>query len=549
MARANGPRDGGRWRALTVVLLAVGVALRLWQYAANTSFWLDEISIARNVVADQPLRTLLFQPLAFEQVAPKGFLLAEWLAVAALGPTELALRLFPLLCGIAGMFLFALVAGRTLDRRAAVVALTTFVLALPLIRYSAEAKQYGADVAASLVLTLGALDLGRRERPSVGRCAAWGLAGVALVTFSQAAVLVMAALGALLVARWLLARGDDDRRSRRHPALVTVPIWGAAALAALVVAKRSMTPETDAFMHAFWRDGFLPRPVTVASAAHWIASRPLELLAHGTMLRYPLPWVYSVLVLVGVVALWRRNRWTALVVTAPAVVTLGAAIARQYPFDRRLILFLLPALLLAIAAAADWLATTVARRWRIPAAATFAAVLLGPTYAFATTPPPYRTEEYRPVFRYLQARRRPGDAVLVFRSAGAGAAFYGPRYGLRRGDYVLGGCDRDSLHVFLRDVDRFRGVRRLWVVESSVRTYRPARRAFDTYLATIGVRREGIAVRTPLQDSVSVALFDLSDPQRLRATPAADAFPVATAVPDSLRATCRSMMLPSRLDR
>jgi hypothetical protein len=81
-----------RRRIVIVGLLASGAALRLWQYAADTSFWVDEITLAHNIVG-RPLRRLLFEPLAFDQIAPKGFLLVQKLAALGLGPSELALRL------------------------------------------------------------------------------------------------------------------------------------------------------------------------------------------------------------------------------------------------------------------------------------------------------------------------------------------------------------------------------------------------------------------------------------------------------------------------
>jgi hypothetical protein len=82
--------------ALAVVLLA-GAALRLWQYAGNASLWLDELALARNIV-DEHLGTLLAGRLDYNQVAPPGFLFCEKIAATLLGPSEAALRLFPLLC-------------------------------------------------------------------------------------------------------------------------------------------------------------------------------------------------------------------------------------------------------------------------------------------------------------------------------------------------------------------------------------------------------------------------------------------------------------------
>src|SRR5690349_1669120 len=85
-------------RVLTA-LVVIGIALRLWQYLAGTSLWLDEVMLSRNIV-ELPFGALLTQPLALDQVAPRGFLLVEKLVVLAFGPGELALRAFPAVCGL-----------------------------------------------------------------------------------------------------------------------------------------------------------------------------------------------------------------------------------------------------------------------------------------------------------------------------------------------------------------------------------------------------------------------------------------------------------------
>src|SRR3954468_22992381 len=62
-----------RGARFATALVLLGVALRIWAYAANTSLSLDEILLSRNVLA---LTTgqLATQPLQLDQVAPRGFL-------------------------------------------------------------------------------------------------------------------------------------------------------------------------------------------------------------------------------------------------------------------------------------------------------------------------------------------------------------------------------------------------------------------------------------------------------------------------------------------
>ena len=87
---------------LTLLLVVAGVALRSWRFAAGLSIAGDELAVAQNVV-DRSLISLLTQPLAYDQVAPRGFLLVERLAVLALGPNEYALRLFPFVASVVGL--------------------------------------------------------------------------------------------------------------------------------------------------------------------------------------------------------------------------------------------------------------------------------------------------------------------------------------------------------------------------------------------------------------------------------------------------------------
>src|SRR5687767_12002909 len=81
------------WRRLCAVLVAFGALLRIIQYAANRSLWLDEAAFARNVL-DRSFAQLLL-PLDYLQTPPMGFLLFEKLAVSVFGGSEYALRLLP----------------------------------------------------------------------------------------------------------------------------------------------------------------------------------------------------------------------------------------------------------------------------------------------------------------------------------------------------------------------------------------------------------------------------------------------------------------------
>jgi hypothetical protein len=90
-----------------------------------------------------------------------------------------------------------------------------------------------------------------------------------------------------------------------------------------------------------------------------MADRVSQVFGHPSLLSYPWPALYVVVMLVGCVALWGR-RGLVLVSMAPLAVTLLAASAQQYPFAERLILFLVLGVLLGVAAGISWLSGAAA---------------------------------------------------------------------------------------------------------------------------------------------------------------------------------------------
>jgi hypothetical protein len=526
-----------RSNRVIVAILTIGVALRVWQYLANTSMWFDELSIARNIT-ERSLPQLLSQPLGYTQTAPLGFLAVLDVSEKVFGPGDMSLRLFSFLCGIAGLFLFWRVAERTLEGIAVPIAVALFAISGPLIRYTGELKQYGADVLVVLGLTLVALDLCERT-PSMRRCLAAGGLGVLAVFFSQAAVLVLAGVGAALTLRWMLNR--DSGVNARRPVFVTMPIWACAALGGLLVAQRYMTPQTMAFMHVFWksRGGFLPLPPTVGGSLLWARDRFAQFF--GLMSGYPLPLIYAALALAGFLVI-RRRRDVALILLGPIAVTFAAAVAQQYPFRTRVVLFLLPTILLTTAASTGWIVERVGAASRPASIALTFAAMIPPVVALLETPPPYVVEPFKPVFAFVQAHRRPGDKIYVFSNSYQAITRYGSQYGMSPSSYVSGACDEKSVVPFLVDVDRFRGEPRVWVIGSSVPDWAASRRAIGKYLATIGVRRDSIIVPSIAPISpVSADLFDLSDTARLRMA-TATSFPVAA---DTLRPLCFDWVRPT----
>jgi len=520
-------------------LVCVGAALRIFQYASDTSLWYDELSMVRNLVHRSEGR-LLMEPLGGDQVAPVGFMVAEKAVSRVLGESDLAFRSLLLPVSLAALVLFLGLAERLLDGYAVPFAVAAFAIGAPFIRYGAEIKSYGIDMAAMVALALIALRL-RDSDSTAARCGLAGLAGAVLVWFSQPTAFVLAGLGAALLLAWLRDRDPQTRRAL----LVTVPVWAVASAAAVIDAFRRVTPATRAYMDYFWRtrDSF-PPPLRKPGDALWLWDRILELFADPMVLRYRWPALYGGLAVIGLIVLWRRSRFGALVLLGPFAVAVLAAVAQQFPLKTRVALYLLPILILAAAEGAEWLRRQASRLHPAAGGVCMAALFVVPALAFVERLPPYWVEDHKSALAFLRDHRRPGDAVFVFPYEIEAVERYGAQYGLAPGEYDVGGCSSEDHRVFLRDVDRYRGRRRVWLLDGSVPGFNAARTSLEKYLAAIGTLEESISIpsETPL-NPVGAHLFDLSDPARLAAA-SAETFPLEPRAPGVPELRCSDRVRP-----
>ena len=165
--------------------------MRLRQYFANRSFWVDEASLALNIIN----RSFggLTQPLDYNQGAPIGFLFIEKSLSLLLGNNEFSLRLFPLIAGLLSVYLIWRIA-REYTRTSALFAVVMIAISPSLIYYSSELKQYSSDVMFSLlVVYLATLCL--RDNPKTESYIWLGGVGMISIFVSHPSVFVLAGVG------------------------------------------------------------------------------------------------------------------------------------------------------------------------------------------------------------------------------------------------------------------------------------------------------------------------------------------------------------------
>ncbi|MHC5538944.1 hypothetical protein ACYOEI_12050 [Singulisphaera rosea] len=337
------------WKERVRVLLGVGVLLRLIEYAYDRGLWLDEGSLSGNIVG----RTWgeLFGPLAAMQLAPPGFLLIESLVSRVFGGSSMAMRLFPLVCGIATLFLIERLSIRILRPGAAWIALGLAVVSDELIYYATEIKQYSSDVMFGLLCYVLALAMDSQPL-TVSRALKFGGLGAIIVWFSHPSIFVLAGLGTVA---FLSALRRRDRRSGALLALVG-GLWILSFAGVYLVSQHQLGYGRG--MWAFWNFAFPPLPPHSFYEATWGFWRLLYVFVNPLNFSMPVGSRLSIvpvagLAVVGMVSLRRRRPKDLARLLLPCLFTLLACYLQKHPFHGRLILFLVPSFLMLIAEGAE----------------------------------------------------------------------------------------------------------------------------------------------------------------------------------------------------
>ena len=481
--------------------LILGIVLRLRQYLFNRSLWLDESMLSLNIVRRS--MTELFKPLDYAQTAPVGFLWLEKLAVNHFGTSELALRLVPLVCGIVSLALFAAVARKFLSPAVVPIATGLFAVSEPLIYYSSEVKQYSTDVAIALILCLAAIPFFEASSRIAGVLLISVVGGIAL-WFSNPAAFILAGLG--LSACWISSR----RRDWRAVLLLSIPaaVWSCSFLIYYIFFLRDVLKEHhDLFF--FWRASFAPFPPASPSDALWYGSTFVNIVSYPVGSLFP--GIAAIAAVLGVKRLHAGDRGKFLILLSPMAVTLVASWARLYPLENRLILFLLPAVILAFVA--GWESINAATLKALPLLSIlFAAFLFGYPFLkgiwhFAK---PKGVEEARLSLQYVEKHKSRGDILYCYYGATPALEYYTRRGLIGHIDEVIGVDSHQQWAGYEEDLNKLRGQKRVWILFSHVWQSGGLDEEvlLLNYLDRLGTRLDSIRVT-----GSSAYLYDLSSPR------------------------------------
>jgi hypothetical protein len=378
-----------------------------------------------------------------------------------LGCSEYALRLFPLICGIASVLLFAWVTGRILAGPARLLSFGLLAVAYHPIRHSAESRQYASDLFfAVLLIALGVGYLtdqpGRRRRWWIGLAAALPVA----LVFSLPSVFV--ATGLVLALGWAGGKSQTSgsreawfgpapsRAARLVPAAVLGLLLVAAFGALWLLHLRPLyeAARSGVVLPVSFEDSFPPLDDSRRLLLWLLKTHTGKMFSYVDGGPYFGSVVTTVLFVLGCVEMGRRRQTTLLLLlTTPFLAGLTAAALRLYPYgaNERLVMYVGPAICLIAGLGAamllERLPTPRARR-RALLAATLALGAFGLAVAVDSVLSPYKGIDYERERRFARSfwRQMAADAevvslktdlsvelepkVLLWASAGFNAAFH-----------------------------------------------------------------------------------------------------------------------------
>ncbi|HVZ47364.1 MAG TPA: glycosyltransferase family 39 protein, partial [Gemmatimonadaceae bacterium] len=350
------PEPAGERVATLIAAAAIilGVAARGWAVAHRGSLFLDEASLALNVLSRGFVG--LTRPLAWGQAAPVGYLWIERAAVNALGASEVALRAWPFVAGAATLPFTWLVARRIAGPWPAAFATVAVSCSLLGTRYASEAKPYASDalVAIGLAwLALRVLDAGVDAPRARGRWWLLGACGAVAVVVSLPAVFVLGATGVAVGAAVWVWRDAGARRAALACAVAWIAVFAVVWLGGIRGAAHA------AYLQEYWA------PVMLQPGRPALAARVVR--AIGSVAATPLWWEASVAFTLAAVAAWavgavrlaRRNRVAAVLVVGPVALAAAASMLGVYPLSDRLAYFAAPLGMIAVGVALDAVAGAV----------------------------------------------------------------------------------------------------------------------------------------------------------------------------------------------
>jgi hypothetical protein len=420
------------WLAIIVFL---GISLRLREFLAFRSLWLDEVALLLQIKR-RSYEALLAKGVMGNQGAPAAYLLLSKLSLERLASLEVGARIVSLVCGIGAMIGSAWLVVRSFrNSMTRLLGLLLIATSPLLIYYTAEGKHYMQEVFITVLIVCSSLryEEGRLSLPMFG-----GI-GLLSVWFSHNAAVVLCACGIHLIVTAMKA----GERRRALALIFFSAAWLISFSLHAVSNMRALFGNKDLF--TYWGHGLAPWRKGFVAVVWWIDDVWERLMGYvfippetPGMLGLSSPWwlwawqcSLIALVVLGLVRMFRERSPLAPYVVLILGVAFTLALLRISPFSSRLILYTVPFLLLSAASGVVWLHERARGGRPILTSLAVGAfiVVAGPSIAISTERGirPVDRSDMKEALRYLAEARTSDDLLVMRRADSTVAALYTKR--------------------------------------------------------------------------------------------------------------------------
>jgi hypothetical protein len=330
------------------------------------------------------------------------------------------------------------------------------------------------------------------------------LAGILALWFSHPALFVLAGIGTVLLIQTIQNRG----RSQIYRVILIGVTWVANLGLLYLFSLQYLTQ--NKFLREYWQENFIPVPPW--SNWNWFATSFRGLLQDQIGITVS-AWLVFILVVLGFISLFRRNRAYASAILAISFFVSLASSLWLYPLGGRFSLFMVPMVILLIGQAIDTIEHRLQAQYRW---SSLIALLVGVYLVYAPMveaisyyQDPKYYEHIRPTMKMLADNWQEDDDLFVSYGAMPAFRFYAARYGL--GDVPYQADERSDYSEparILNRLDALNGEPRVWILISHVyeRGDFNEKDFLLNYLDTIGKKKREF--RSP-GTSVYLFLYDL----------------------------------------
>ena len=454
----------GNLKVWTGGLLLIGVLIRLHPYFYNRALEHDEAFVSNNIIQKSFMD--LTGILDYAQAAPIPFLWIEKFAVNLLGNNELALRLFPLICGILSIFLFYKLANKILEGPYLLLAMGFFIFCSQHIHYTNDVKQYSGDVLFAIVILLLSVDL-FSSKISSKLLIRYGVGGAICVWFSQPSIFVLAgSFIALFIHFWR----NDQRQHIKNLDLAGLT-WGISFLIYYFSFLRHSVGNNQ--LQEFHQPYYMPLRFWELDNLIWYKNAYFDLFGNPVGIHFN--YLAGIVCLFGLYAGFKHfykksaeKKNVILLFLLPVLMAFGASALQKYSTIPRLMLFSVPMLILMLVTGLKQINDVITGLFPKPQVAYLAPILGGVLLlqpflnTIHQTAAPKQVEEIKAPFEFIVENKQQGDVLYVYPFAIAQFDFYKNKYDLNGLDIVIG---VSSYEDWQQDILKLKG-KRVWFLLS-----------------------------------------------------------------------------------